>query len=293
MGIATFTGLFMKRKLFSYHRACVLMAAAVPFLCCNQVEAVPTTEIHITGLCSSEGGLGFDDQFDSTQFQSYSVGFSDHTFGISNQGEFSGSDAAASVSFFRNFVQVSVGIDSIFQRFEFGHATTDASYALTWSDGVASGNIVGPLGGNPVFGNQGGTLQFVYGTSYTIQSSLTAEASAYNKGANGADASAKSVWTDTFTFHGQPDGSAGVAFFMTTLGGSFKTESILGPTYSAIESEGSVSGALRLGELPSGSWLETGSGTRLPSIPDAGSSGLLLGIALSAMAIVCKINRTL
>jgi hypothetical protein len=107
------------------------------------------------------------------------------------------------------------------------HPTATASYILSWStlDHSASGNILSLSlslsslsGSNWISGLQFGSFQFQYGTPYIIQSSLSVVASFDGGGPNGLASTsgyglAKSLWSDTFTIHGQPDGTSGVAGF--------------------------------------------------------------------------------
>jgi hypothetical protein len=110
--------------------------------------------------------------------------------------------------------------------------TATASYVLSWSslDHSSSGTILSlSLSGNgSVSGLHLGSFQFQYGTPYVIQSSLSVYAS-YD---GSAHASAESDWSDTFTIHGQPDGTLGLAGFDVNLNGSVSSSSTEGPPIS-------------------------------------------------------------
>lgn len=98
-----------------------------------------------------------------------------------------------------------------------------ASYSLDWSIAGSSqcGTIVSAelgLGGS-LAGQYAGSFSFVYGTTYDIESLLTVDTS--NTYAN---SQAKSVWDDTFTFSGQPNGTIGTAIFTVSLDGSISEE---------------------------------------------------------------------
>ena len=98
-----------------------------------------------------------------------------------------------------------------------------ASYSLNWSTagGIQSGTIVSEelgLGGS-IDGQYAGSFSFVYGTPYNIQSLLTVGAS-FTDAASQAD----SIWDDTFTFVGQPDGTTGTATFTVSLDGSISEQ---------------------------------------------------------------------
>jgi hypothetical protein len=111
-------------------------------------------------------------------------------------------------------------------------AIATASYILSWStlDHSSSGNILSlSLSGNgSVSGLHLGLFQFHYGTPYIIQSSLSLYAN-YTGYYSANHAVANSVWSDTFTIHGQPDGVFGLAGFGLDLNGSISSSSVEGP----------------------------------------------------------------
>jgi hypothetical protein len=110
--------------------------------------------------------------------------------------------------------------------------TMTASYVLSWStlDHSSSGNIlnISLSGSNSSISLlQLGSFQFQYGTPYIIQSSLSVRASCDAVGY----ALANSVWSDTFAFQGQPQGTSGIAGFDVDLNGSFSSISTNAPPY--------------------------------------------------------------
>lgn len=98
-----------------------------------------------------------------------------------------------------------------------------ASYSLVWSanGGSQSGTIISAaLGlGATINSPYVGTFSFVYGTPYSIQSKLTVNSSFPNSASD-----ANSMWDDTFTFQGQPNGTVGNATFTVLLNGSLSEQ---------------------------------------------------------------------
>jgi hypothetical protein len=131
-----------------------------------------------------------------------------------------------------------------------------------------------------------GSLSFVYGKTYTIESHLTGDASAYVR--NGGIDSGDSTWSDTFTFHGEPDGTTGLASFNVNLAGNLSGDLFFDPARSA-NASGGVSSALRLDYNDIGC-METGSGVQ--STPDGGSTLAFLTMGLSAIAMASRSRKS-
>jgi hypothetical protein len=97
--------------------------------------------------------------------------------------------------------------------------SASASYTFDWSTGGGSqsGTIINVnlgLGGS-LNGEYVGSFSFVYGTQYNMQSLMIVNSSfPYTSG------QANSIWDDTFTFSGQPNGTVGTAMFTISLAGS-------------------------------------------------------------------------
>ncbi len=242
---------------------------------------VPFTQAQVSGICTSEG-FGYSDT------ESRVAGGSQ--LGISNSGEVSASSAFAVASFFSNGVRVASDISAPADRFVPGPAGVSASYELSWANNGASGDIIGPFGGPFLIGKHSSSLPFVYGTPYVITSLLTAGSSASIL--NGAGASASSLWADTFTFLGQPDGTPGSATFRVNLSGSLTSATSVNAQLADSRSAASVLAALEV-DLPQNSWIATGSGAHVPTLPDVGSTGILLGLASSAFALLSKVKSAL
>jgi hypothetical protein len=175
--------------------------------------------------------------------------------------------------------------------------TLTASYVLSRStlDHSSSGNILNislsssnsfslPLSNSVSFsGLHLGSFQFQYGTPYVIQSSLTVRASTDAVGYG----LAKSVWSDTFTFQGQPEGTSGIAGFDVDLSGSFSAMATNSPPYRTwptypgvkelLTADFSNGASLDYIFLPAGASLTTDPG--LPAIvttPEPSAAGFLL-----------------
>lgn len=167
-----------------------------------------------------------------------------------------------------------------------------ASYSLNWctTDNSQSGTLIsvesGP--GDSINGQYAGAFSFVYGTPYNIQSLLGVNSSYGGLKTYGA---ASSMWTDTITFLGQPDGTAGVSTFTVSLSGSitelesqftWQSGSFL-YSYDRTEIAGDFSGDATLSDLalPEGTAIEAASGTIYP-VPEPGTLNLF-GLGLGGL----------
>jgi hypothetical protein len=128
-----------------------------------------------------------------------------------------------------------------------------------------------------------GTFSFVYGTTYTIEGRLSGSMAGFqfNGGIGGGD----SIWSDTFTFHGEPNGSIGSATFVVDFTAGLDATLNYEPS---IGGDGSGGASATLSLAYSDGWVQTGSGTTVPSAPDGGSTLLLLGVGLSAIALAAR-----
>jgi hypothetical protein len=182
--------------------------------------------------------------------------------------------------------------------------TATASYVLSWStlDHSSSGNILNLSlslsalsGSNWVTGLQFGSFQFQYGTPYIIQSSLSVYSALSS---TSRYALANSVWSDTFTIHGQPDGSSGIAGFDVNLNGSVSASSTNGAprhnfpgypsTIDVITADFSNGASLDYVFLPSGASLSADSGFPAIVTPEPSAAALLL---FSASALFLRRRR--
>ncbi|HUA38741.1 MAG TPA: PEP-CTERM sorting domain-containing protein [Candidatus Sulfopaludibacter sp.] len=167
-----------------------------------------------------------------------------------------------------------------------------ASYSLSWStaDNSQSGTIISVEAGlgDSVNGLYTGTFSFVYGTPYNIEGLL-----GVNVSYPYATATATSIWDDTITFLGQPDGTAGNATFTISLTGSYTMvpSQYVGPSAAGLvsfdkdELVGDFTGGAVLSniELPENASILAASGTIYP-VPEPGTFGLLgLGLIYAGL----------
>jgi hypothetical protein len=174
---------------------------------------------------------------------------------------------------------------------ETAHPTATASYTLNWStlDHSSSGNILSLSlslsslpGSNWITGLHLGSFQFQYGTQYIIQSSL----SVYASYSFGGHALANSVWSDTFSIHGQPNGTSGVAGFDVDLNGYLSSSTSEGPPifnfpqypgeYNELTADFSNGASLDYVFLPDGASLTTDSGFPAIVTPEPSAAAFLL-----------------
>jgi hypothetical protein len=207
----------------------------------------------------------------------------------------------------RTRAQTSFGSNGAFASSDCGYSTasypftpnltTTASYVLSWStlDHSSSGNILNislsssnsieiPSSNSvSISGLYLGSFQFQYDTPYIIQSSLSVRASCDAVGY----ALANSVWSDTFTIHGQPAGALGVAGFGVDLNGSFSSISSNTPPYhlwpgypgvnKILTADFSNGANLDYVILPTGASLSTDSGfPAIVATPEPSTAALLL-----------------
>lgn len=253
-------------------------------LLCASAFGQPTTEASVTEVTAvavpysqsdshSASGGSYQDTSDNSVIWG-GTAQADSTFGFNS--------ASADVSY--NYDQTLYGV-----RTETGWAAS-ASFNLNWStaDNSQSGIIISVQSGlgDSISGQYTGVFSFVYGMPYNIQSLLGVSAS-YPLAA----ATASSMWADTITFLGQPDGYAGSATFVVSLSGSItepQSQSVFQyagapATYDQTSVVGDFSGGAVLSsiELPDGSSIEDASGFVYP-VPEPGTFSLL-GLGLGGL----------
>ena len=184
---------------------------------------------------------------------------------------------------------------------------TSAAYTLTWStaDNSQSGSIISVEAGlgETINGLYTGEFSFVYGTTYNIEGSLGVNAS----NASWSSAAASSLWDDTITFLGQPDGAMGDATFTVLLNGSITQQQSQYSSYNGFyhydQSEiiGDFSGGAELSSivLPERTSILAASGTLYPVsetfapafIPEPGPASLL-GLGLGGLWLYRSKSKT-
>jgi hypothetical protein len=223
----------------SYFRLRLSRAVLILFLVCS---SVCISDLHAQPVTSAYGSIGVWGPSGGTSQSNATL------VDWSGSGDFS---SGSPYWYSRARSQTSFGLNSAYATSGCNYSTADypftpnptltASYLLSWStlDHSSSGNILNislsssnsfslPLSNSvSTSGLHLGSFQFQYGTPYIIQSSLTVRASTDAVGYG----LAKSVWSDTFTFQGQPQGTSGIAGFDVDLSGSFSSIATNSPPY--------------------------------------------------------------
>lgn len=267
------------------HYILAVQSVTGALLCCNA-----SGEFYTAAVVS---GMAYSGDYDKSNSQ-YASGFS--------SGDFSSGFSVWNSS---GNAKTMFGINSLCAETEYAYAVgygnpaysdnpgASASFNLNWSaeNGSQSGTIVSAeLGlGNSVNGQYIGSLSFVYGTAYTVQSVLNVTASYSN-----STTQAQSLWDDTFTFVGEPNGTLGTATFTVSLDGSIgeQTSQYKGPsaaglvTFDQIALIANFNGGASVSSiaLPQGTSIEAASGTIYPT-PEP-STFSLVGLGFGSLCLV-------